>query len=270
MHGRQVWRLLCVLFLGCQSLLPIPGEPVREDRTARQLWEKGQAAMRTGQPEDAIRYYQQSLAANPSLTRNHLSLAAAYLEKGDEAGACPHLAACVRVEPENLVMRVRYAELLLRLRRLADARREFEQFVADAQDQQGEAAEHLLHCQSRLMDIAEAQGDDYGEHLYRGIGLYLLARKRGELPDPEGELPVEGLLCKAAGELTLARLERPQEARPCWYLYEVWSQLAQRQPALRWLREADAAAPFSYLTPAEQGRLSMAQDRRLGEERVTR
>ena len=86
------------------------------------------------------------------------------------------------------------------------------------------------------------------------------------MPEPEGELPVEGLLCKAAGELTLARLERPDEARPCWYLYEVWSHLAQRQSALRWLREADAAAPFSYLTPNEQRRLSLAHQRNLTEE----
>src|SRR5437763_1610826 len=92
----------------------------------------------------------------------------------------------------------------------------------------------------------------------RGIGLYLLARQRAALPDSEGELSCEGLLCKAAGELTLARLRRPDEARPCWYLYEVWSELAQRQPALRWLRAAEEAAPAGGLTPAEQRGLQRA------------
>jgi hypothetical protein len=110
------------------------------------------------------------------------------------------------------------------------------------------------------MEIAEAEGDEYAEHLHRGIGLYLLARERAELPEieDEGEMSEEGLLCKAAGELTMARMARRDEARPCWYLYEVWSRLDQRQPALRHLRLADAAAPFSYLTPAERRELEVA------------
>ena len=68
----------------------------------------------------------------------------------------------------------------------------------------------------------------------------------------------EGLLCKAAAELTLANLERPDEARPCWYLYLAWSQLGQRQLALCRLLQADSAAPFTYLTPAEQRNLRLA------------
>jgi hypothetical protein len=78
------------------------------------------------------------------------------------------------------------------------------------------------------------------------------------LPEAEAVLPSEGLYCKAAGELTLALEERPDEARPRWYLYEVWSRLAQRQPARRCLREAGSAAPFSYLTPSEQRGLELA------------
>src|SRR5208337_4842084 len=117
---------------------------------------------------------------------------------------------------------------------------------------------HLIHCHARLMEIAESIEDDYDEHLHRGIGLLLLAQQRAILPEPEGELPAEGLLCKAAGELTLARTDRPAEARPNWYLHEVWSRLAQRQPALRCLRAAVDAAPFSYLTGAEKRNLHVA------------
>ena len=62
-------------------------------------------------------------------------------------------------------------------------------------------------------------------------------------------------------ELALARLVRPDEARPCWYLYEVWSSLAQRQPAQRWLREADNWAPFSFLTPTEYRELQLTRQR---------
>ena len=51
--------------------------------SAGQYWEQGQAAMHQGHVEDAIHCYEQSLAADPQLVRCHLSLAAAYLEKGD-------------------------------------------------------------------------------------------------------------------------------------------------------------------------------------------
>jgi hypothetical protein len=107
------------------------------------------------------------------------------------------------------------------------------------------------------MEIAEAEEDDYGEHLHRGIGLYLLACQSEALEAEDG-LSVEGTLFKAIAELTLARLERPQEARPCWYLYAAWSRLAQHQPAARWLRTAEAAAALSYLTPSEKRQLLFA------------
>ena len=108
------------------------------------------------------------------------------------------------------------------------------------------------------MEIAEKEDDDYAAHLHRGIGLYLLAGQRELLPDDDDGMSAESLLCKAAGELTLARRERPEEARPYWYLFAVWSHLAQRQPAARWLRAADSAAAFSYLTPAERRGLQLA------------
>jgi hypothetical protein len=111
------------------------------------------------------------------------------------------------------------------------------------------------------MEIAAQAADEYGEHLHRGIGLLLLARKTCALQDDEAELPTESLLCKAAAELTLAQQERPGEARPNLYLYEVWWQLGQKHPALRQLHEAVASAPFSYLTPAEQRDLHLAQQR---------
>ncbi len=250
-----VWLgLLCA---GCQALVPL--EMPHTVPAAADLWQKGQSAMRQGKPDEAIQYYEQSLALDPGLARNYLSLAAAYLEKGDDNLACPYLARYVAAHPEHMIVRSHFAELLWRLQRLPEARVEFERFVADAQEQADEpATKQLIHCHSRLMEIAEACADEYGQHLHRGIGLFLLARERAQLPDPEGTLPTEGLLCKAAGELTLARLERPDEARPCWYLYEVWSRLPLRQPALTCLRAAEAAAPFSELTRAEQRDLQLA------------
>jgi hypothetical protein len=205
-----------------------------------------------------------AVAQDAAQQRAHLNLAAAQIERGDQPGAARHLAAYLAAFPDHHIVRKHYAELLLRLHRPHEARAQFERFIAGTQDDPELGPKYLVHCHSRLMEIAEEEGDDYGEHLHRGIGLYLLACERAGLPDPEdGELSVESVLCRAAGELTMAHLARRDEARPCWYLYVVWSRLQQRQPALRHLREADACAPFSGLTPAERRSLELA---RLGHE----
>jgi hypothetical protein len=256
------WLGLCLVCLGCQSL---PSLEEQDTGSATQHWEMGQAAMRQGRVEEAIGCYELSLVADPNFTRNHLSLAAAYLEQANTTSACGHLAQYVDANPDQLLIRARYAELLLKLRRLPEARAQFEQLVCDAQSHTGPVVPDLISWLSRLMEIAENSEDAYNEHLYRGIGLFLLARKRDTLLDSKEMLPAESLLCKAAAELTLAQLIRPEEARPCWYLYEVWSRLGQRQPALCRLREADAAAPFTFLTPAEQCALHLAHERYLAE-----
>jgi hypothetical protein len=153
---------------------------------------------------------------------------------------------------------VHLADLFVRLQQLPDAIAEYGRCIAHAQERDDPGSQHLIHCHSQLMSIAESTEDSYGEHLHRGIGLYYLAVQRAALAQADDELPAQALLCKAAGELTLARLLRPDEARPVWYLHEVWSRLAQRQLALRALHAAVAAAPFSYLTAAEQRSLGLA------------
>ena len=224
---------------------------------AERLWEKGQGAVEEGNLAEAERYYEASLAADPSLARNYLSLAAIRIGRDDLGGACRHLERYLDACPEQRLVRVRYADLLVRDGQQGKAREQFERCVADIQEQGSHAASQLIHCHRRLMEIAEHQNDAYGAHLHRGVGLYHLARERSKLSDTEGMLPAEGLFFKAASELTRARSERDHEARPCWYLYEVWTGLGQRQAALRWLRAADAAA-ISRLTPAEQRRLHLA------------
>ena len=198
------------------------------------------------------------MALDPNLASNHLSIAAAYLDKGDDEHAGEHLAHYLEARPHHCSVRAHYAELLMRLNAVQAPRLQWERFDADAQDQGGTAAGELVHCHSRLMEIAEREEDEYAAHLHRGIGLYLLARQQeSESADGDGLSP-ESLLCRAAGELIQALRLRPDEARPSWYLFEVWSQLSQRQPAARWLRAAEDAAPFSYLTPAERRGLEVA------------
>jgi hypothetical protein len=232
-------------------------EPSAVSTPAQRLWEQGQNALRDGRTDEAMQLYQRSLALDPNLADNHLSLAAAYLDKSDDEHAGEQLARYLEARPHHCIVRAHYAELLLRLNEVHAARLQYERFDADAQDQVELAGQELVHCHSRLMELAEREDDDYAAHLHRGIGLYLLARQQESLPDDEEGYSAESLLCKAAGELILAGRERPDEARPCWYLFEVWSQLAQRQPAARWLRAAKTAA-FSYLTPAERRDLETA------------
>jgi tetratricopeptide (TPR) repeat protein len=253
------WFWLGCLCLGCQSLNAVSFSP--RAREAREHWEEGQAAMKRGEVDEAVSCYEQSLAADPKEGRPHLSLAAAFLEKGEDEAAQTHLAEYVHAHPQDLGMRLRHAELLLRMKHLCEARTELEHVVADALNLAEPPTHPLIHCQTRLMEIAEAEGDEYGIHLHRGIGVYFIACQRGRMEDATGQSSTEALLCQAAGELALAHLERPEEARPCWYLYEVWTHLDQRMPALHHLREADAAAPFSYLTPAEKNRLYLARER---------
>jgi tetratricopeptide (TPR) repeat protein len=214
--------------------------------------------MRRGQPDKAIACYNQSLELDPRFTQAHLSLAAAHLELGNDESACPHLGKYVDARPEHVAVRGHYAELLYRLKRTREARDQFDRFIAEAQDRGGVTAKNLLHSHSRLMEIAEQEEDAYAEHLHRGIGLLLLARARADLSGESKDLTHESLLCKAAGELTLARQEQSDEARAGWYLYQVWSDLEQRSLAARWLRDAQAAAPFYYLTPSERCSLQLA------------
>jgi tetratricopeptide (TPR) repeat protein len=214
--------------------------------------------MRLGQTGRAIAAYRRSLELDPTLSRCRLSLAAAYVGEGNDPQAAEHLGAYVRAEPGHVTARGHYAELLLRVGRPDEARAQLERFVADCQEQEDLAEEHLISGHSRLMELAEAAEDDYGEHLHRGIALYLLACRRAALGAEPGGLSAEALLFKAAGELTLARLRRPEEPRPCWYLHAVWTRLGQRQPASRWLHAAEEAALLGGLTPAEGRGLRLA------------
>src|SRR3954447_15060755 len=101
MSLRAFLPLLCLACVGCQLMPVLPAS----DSEAMELWRQGQAAMRAGKPDAAITSYQQSLNADPALTQNHMSLAAAYLEAGKDAEACVHLARYVEAHPEQAVVR---------------------------------------------------------------------------------------------------------------------------------------------------------------------
>jgi hypothetical protein len=103
------------------------------------------------------------------------------------------------------------------------------------------------------MAIAACERNAYAEHLHRGIALNLLASQQCD-----DEAAAESLLCKAAGELTLARNAKPDAARAYWYLHLVWTSLGQVQPAARTLAAAKERRLLSDLTPVERRDLTLA------------
>jgi hypothetical protein len=237
---RRCWLVWCFLCLGCQSL----GLPDGDEKGA--------------EGERPLGYYDKDVASDPSVTSSPLSLAAEALRRGNEAAACGHLAAYLASHPHHFEVRLHYAELLLHQDHRQEARVEFLHYLSDAQEQGEMTTQQCIHCHSHLLDIAEAEDDDYGMHLHRGLGLYLLGIARARLGEDDGPLPVQAILCRAAGELTTARTIKPGEAQPCWYLYKIWSTLGQGASAARWLHRTHETAAFGSLTPTEQRELQLA------------
>lgn len=229
---------------------------------AVRLWQEGQDALLKDRPDEAIDRYTRSLALDPTLARNFLSLAAAHLHKGADAQAVPWLARYVAVEPGHAAARSHYAELLTRLDRLDAAEVQWHRFVGDVQRGDPKPVAHLLQAHTRLMEIAARRDDPHGEHLHRGVGLYYLAWMKAERNDPADDSP-ESLLCQATVHLTRARQARPDSARACWYLHRVWAKLGQGAAAQKWLAEAAKAAalPGHDLTATEAHDLALARAR---------
>jgi hypothetical protein len=178
-----------------------------------------------------------------------LALAAACLDRGEETAAVEHLSRHVAAHPDRPLVRFSLAEVLWHRGRSAEARVEYERFVRDTPSRPATVS-RLVQAHTRLVTLSEQAGDAYAEHLHRGIGLYLVAG--------QDETGAEALLCKAAGELTLAARERLAEARPHWYLHLIWQTLGQSQPAERHLRYAVERAAPSDLSASERHDLAAA------------
>lgn len=190
--------------------------------------------------------------------RTDLQEAASCLERGDTAGALPFLTRHVEAHPEQVNIRAHLAELLVRLDRKPEARRQFELYIREAQRQGSSGVSHLIQAHTRLAEIAQSANDPYREHLNRGIGLFLLAKQIRSQGEEAGAPNPERMLFKAAAELEEAMKLAPEAARPHWYAHEVWSELGQQRPAMRELRAARQRATLSDLTPAEASALTFA------------
>jgi Tfp pilus assembly protein PilF len=240
--NRTAWLLLLAC-TGCQSLstlspvtpkLPAP-TPVREPAPV--------AATRA------------EAALDPDFL---LGRATSLAAQGDHEAAAEQLTQYITLRPEHLSARAQLGELLFRQGKHEEARLQLELFIALAQDHGEPAFRHLIHCHSRLVEIAEEQNNDYEEHLNRGIGLFLLAVRRAGEADPNGDCSANSLLCRAATELQAARQDQPDQARSHLYLYQTWKRLGQHSAAVRSLHTADHHALLSRLTPLERRELQAA------------
>jgi tetratricopeptide (TPR) repeat protein len=186
---------------------------------------------------------------------DHLMQAAECLENNDTPAALEHLRKHVLQHPDQGMIRAYLAELLFKAGQFEESKFQFERFVADAQRIPGPLNNHLLHCHTRLMEMAEEKDEAYAEHLNRGIGLFLLAQQTaGQTHIADDEMP-QKLLLKATTELNLAAKLSPQEARPHWYAYKCWTKLEQPEPSTAALKIAKEKREQPDLTPHEREEL---------------
>lgn len=204
--------------------------------------------------------YEETPAPAP-LPVDALGLAAVCIEKGDNNGAINQLRKHLQSHPEQIMIRAYLAELLLKVKKLPDAQHQFDRFIAEAQSAKGPAQKHVLHCHTRLMEIAQDRDDAYGEHLHRGIGMVLLARQLEAGIGSEEVEPGfrERLLCKAVAELNKAKKLRSDEPRPHCYLAEVFTKLDQPRSADKALQSAKSLAALLPLPASEMKALYAAR-----------
>lgn len=181
---------------------------------------------------------------------DHLALAASCIDRGDEPSAVRHLTAHVKTRPDAVMIRAYLAELLLKCGRPAEARTEFERFTRDATGQGGKPQQHLVHCHTRLMEIAEQSDDRYAEHLHRGIALLLLVKQWETESAGERDM-VEPTLAKAAAALRQAVEIRPAHPRSRVYLAEVYDRLGQPSAARSQAQRAMRSLPDPSLSADE-------------------
>jgi hypothetical protein len=143
---------------------------------------------------------------------------------------------------------------LWKLDRPADARAHFERFIADAQDGAGAVRGHLVHCHTRLMEIARDDGDRGAEAFHRGAGLLRLA----EQPGADEVEAREEVLCQAVKALAEARDLRPGDARPLAYLALAHEKAGNTRAAAAARAAARNATSAAGLTAAERRQLAFA------------
>src|SRR5437899_1981140 len=145
--GKRAFYYLLPLCMGCTILTP------PEPASGKMPAPRNSVGQASSLPEPLAG----KMPAPPAET-DSLKLAAECLERGDDAAALPHLTRYLAANPDHAAIRAHLAEVLMRQGLRAAARREFERYVADAQEQ-GES-HRLVQAHTRLAEIATADGDE--------------------------------------------------------------------------------------------------------------
>lgn len=194
--------------------------------------------------------------ANVAEPVDTLGLAAEAMRTGQSQAAADHLRRHVRENPDQIMIRAYLAELYQKQHADRDAEYHFTRFIESAQGGNPSVRDHTIHCHTRLMELAIGRGDDYQEHLQRGIGLYLLARKASLKSATVETEVVESMYGRAVAELTAATERDAADARGWWYLSRVWEELRQPQAVRRCLARARAGVGGSTMTASEKAALA--------------
>jgi predicted Zn-dependent protease len=185
-----------------------------------------------------------------------LTLAGEALSRGDDTTAATHFESYIGKHPDQLMFRLYLADLLFKLQRLPEARLHYERFVADAESAPGSPKNNLVHCRTRLMEIAQHSGDRFAELLHRGIGLALLAKVSREAESAEPSAMREEILCTAIQTLREAARLKPHDPRVQVYLAEAYDRAGNRAAAATARAAARNNALPGDLTPTEHLQLA--------------
>lgn len=182
-------------------------------------------------------------------TVDFLALAAERMDRGDAAGAVPHLAAHVDRFPDHVAIRALLAEQYLTAGESGAARGEFERLADDYASDVTKHRDGLVHSHTRLMQLAQSDGDEPREAYHRGAGLiYLASGWDAKTGDPT---LTERTLSQALTHLRVAAATRPDDARLHVLLGDVLTRLGQPAAARVAYRVA-ANAPPGPLTDRER------------------
>lgn len=186
---------------------------------------------------------------------NALNSAADCLERGDSLAAIPHLEEYLEHYPQALMLRAQLAELYLQQEQTINAQSEFERFISEAQTSDGQAHRHMVHCQTRLMELAELEGDRAAMCRHQAIGLWLLVQRWQADLERFDPVMAERTLSMALDSLRQAETLEPNNASVHLYKAFVLTGLNQHEAARNAWRAAQEQRPDPRLTSWEQDTL---------------